>query len=199
MTHYLAKTVCILVAGKAGVGKSTCSKFMEEYLKEEGYRVYLGHFANGVKAVAQRMGWDGIKDEKGRRLLQQIGGVGREYDNDMWCKELFQMTLVSSQYPLDIVIVDDWRFPNELEFLKTIETWNVVTLRVNSPEREILKGTPEANDSSETSLPSDNDSGIYDYFFENNEDDLEKCRNFCYLLAEKILNESPKWKEENKE
>jgi len=195
MTHYLAKIVCILISGKAGVGKSTCSGFMKEYLEEEGYKVFSGHFAQGVKDVAKRMGWDGIKDVKGRRLLQQVGSVGREYDKDTWCKELYMTTLVISQRP-DVILVDDWRFPNEAEFLKTINELHVVTIRIDSQDKEILKGTPEYKDTSETSLPSDNLNNTYDAFIENFGNDLNEYRNICYKLAEKILNESPKWKEE---
>ena len=43
-----------------------------------------------VKAVAKFMGWNGEKDTKGRKLLQGIGNLGREYDNDAWIELLIK-------------------------------------------------------------------------------------------------------------
>ncbi len=150
------RTTIILISGRAGVGKTTAATFIQEYLRENvSSYAYLTHFATGVKDSARGMGWNGKKDEKGRRLLQEIGNVGREYDIDTWVN--YMMKDVWEQIPeelVDVVLVDDWRFPNEANyFYRHPEEYKVFTINIKAnPEREILRGTKEWKDISETSL-----------------------------------------------
>jgi nucleoside-triphosphatase THEP1 len=48
----VGRSTVILVAGKAGVGKSTFSKVLYDGLKEKGYTVDLVHFASTLKRIA---------------------------------------------------------------------------------------------------------------------------------------------------
>jgi len=193
--EYFSRTLCILISGKAGVGKTTSARFMSEHYRSLGYSVKVGHFASGVKFVGKVMGWDGIKDERGRKLLQNIGAVGREYDPDTWCRSLFEQEIPSEvSFPFDVVIIDDWRFPNERLFVNTLPSYKVFTMRIFSPEREILKGTEMAFDSSETSLPER--GGYYDYYFRNFGNDLDKFSEDCRSIANIFVEKIPKWKEE---
>jgi len=161
----IGSPVFILISGKAGVGKTTSANFMDQIIKEESITksIRIVGFAKGVKYTATEMGWDGEKDLKGRKLLQDIGKAGREYDKDLWVKYLINMIETGVVYP-DIILVDDWRFPNEYEFIKNITYYTVVTIKIVAPEREILKGTEYYNDISETSL--DNFDG-FDYIVDN--------------------------------
>jgi hypothetical protein len=136
------------------VGKSTLAMLLKNEVESIGYRSRIINFASGVKSVAKVMGWDGVKDEKGRKLLQAIGEVGRQYDPHIWVKSIenFQLALCI-QDGAKIVFVDDWRFPNEASFMKALPYTEVYTVRVDAPERECLKGTVAYNDCSETSLP----------------------------------------------
>ena len=52
----------------AEVGKDLATKFFEE--NYSGIRIA---FADKVKEIAKLMGWNGEKDEKGRKLLTNIG------------------------------------------------------------------------------------------------------------------------------
>ena len=150
------KTTVILISGKAGVGKTTAARYIQEYLHSEvtGYS-YITHFATGVKKLAFIMGWNGQKDEKGRKLLQEVGNLGRCYRGDAWVD--FMIRHLQGTVPgelLDVIIVDDWRFPNEsFYFFKRKDEYKVFTISVKSPpERELLRGTEEWEDISETSL-----------------------------------------------
>lgn len=169
----LSKRVFILISGLAGVGKSTFAEFLYEKLLDESYGVVKSSFAGEVKAIARDcFHWDGAKDDKGRALLQGIGNIGRSYDEDIWVKYLLYNTEDYNMFT-DFIIVDDWRFPNEYEFLKNTKDSNVVAVRILSSERGGLEGK-FGEDISETSL-KDNDL-IYDVRIHNDKsiEDLEK-------------------------
>ena len=152
----LNKTLCILIAGKAGTGKTESAKFLDSYLSNFQLKGGIYSFASGVKHCAREYyGWDGLKDERGRRLLQNVGRTGREYNIDIWVNKTLKSFHSSFDPVGDFMLVDDWRYPNELNKVLTDPSLHVITLRIESPMRELLKeGTPEAKDSSETSLPS---------------------------------------------
>lgn len=158
------KTV-FLLSGKAGTGKTTSAVYMVDYL--QGAKSYVGiyPFARAVKEIAYAMSWDGRKDERGRKLLQLIGNGGREYDPDVWVSQTTERISLSDN---DVAIIDDWRYPNEYDYIKNSGGFDVIRVRIYAPSREILKGTPAYDDISENSLSDNPDD--YDYFIENEGD-----------------------------
>ena len=94
-------------------GKDTATKFLEE--NYNGIRIGL---ADKVKEIATLMGWDGIKDEKGRNFLVNLGTVaGRAYDKNMWLKLAHKKIkdVIGSGYN---VIISDVRFVSEEIYFK---------------------------------------------------------------------------------
>ena len=181
------KTTIILVSGKAGVGKTTFSNLFIKNLPEE-VRKYSGKysFASGIKFAAKVMGWDGLKDERGRKFLQNIGRIGRQYDVNLWVQNMINLIEDINITPLDYIIIDDWRFPNECRwFVERLNEYEVYTVRIYAPNREILKNTPEYNDISETALLEFSD-GYYDYFY-NNEGTLEELEEQVKSIIYQIL------------
>lgn len=175
----LKKPILLMFSGKAGVGKTTAALTTVRLLQEAGNTILIPsiyHFAQGVKETAVNMGWDGVKDKKGRELLINIGQTGRAYDENTWAKScLDEMVYDLGISNKSLMIIDDWRFPNELEYLKDSNIFDVFTVRIFAEDREILKGTEAYNDVSETSLSDNPDD--YDFFiepknFEELEDDL---------------------------
>lgn len=138
-------------------------------------RIFRYAFAGPLKYMAKAfMGWDGEKDAAGRKLLQEIGRVGREYDIDIWVKHLLnQMDKKSGTLPFNFVIVDDWRFPNELAFLQKNIIFDTYVIRVAGRNLDMPGNT--ASDVSENSLPGIAD-GLYDKCINNtgSYEDLEK-------------------------
>ena len=111
----MKKKIVLLFAGKAGVGKNTSADFVEEIYSHSAIKTAQFSFAGSLKAIAKEMGWDGKKDEKGRRLLQQIGAAGRAYDKDVWAKCCLSAIQESD---CDIAMITDLRFPNEARVIK---------------------------------------------------------------------------------
>ncbi len=95
------------------------------------------HFASGVKEIAKEcFGWDGEKDEKGRRLLQRIGtDCGRMYNPNIWVEktakqiEYFYLREINRLF-----VIDDVRFDNEAIFVHLFKNSLVIKI-----DRELAK------------------------------------------------------------
>ena len=168
-----------MVSGRAGEGKTTFAKYCQDILvADHQISSAIVPFARMVKETALFMGWDGEKDEKGRRLLQDIGNTGRTFDIDLWARHAVDFI---KQHPAEFeyVFVDDWRFPNEGNFLQE-HYWPTVTVRVRRPkEYHTLLNSPLYNDISEISLPENDE--YYDIIIQNDSTSQmleEKARQF---------------------
>jgi hypothetical protein len=101
----------IAFTGYAKSGKTTAANYIP------GAKILS--FADPVKQIAlTAFNWDGVKDEKGRRLLQVIGTeCGRAYDYDIWVKKMRE--LIKKVAPIyEIIAIDDCRFDNEAELVR---------------------------------------------------------------------------------
>lgn len=79
----------ILISGKAGSGKDTAAGIIKDNMITDGIsekRILIAHFADLLKYIASKFfGWDGVKDENGRTLLQYLGtDVIRKKDKNFW-------------------------------------------------------------------------------------------------------------------
>lgn len=78
-----------------------------------GALVDLGYdrrgFADALKLLAGRIGWDGRKDDAGRKLLQDLGVGARDVlSPDVWVDAL--MSTIDGP-----TVITDVRFPNEVD------------------------------------------------------------------------------------
>jgi len=103
-------TYKIGICGKAGSGKSTFARLLCNNLKNYA----IVSFAEPIKTIAYSMGWNGKKDEKGRRLLQLLGTeCGRKcIGEDVWVKKWQEK---AHDIGAKFTIADDCRFDNEAE------------------------------------------------------------------------------------
>jgi dephospho-CoA kinase len=97
--------------GLAGSGKDTAAEVLYNY----GYARYA--FADRVKNLAWRFGWDGNKDERGRALLQNIGMAGRQYDPETWIK--YVELLIEKGEDSRLIVFTDVRFQNEADYIRS--------------------------------------------------------------------------------
>jgi uncharacterized UPF0146 family protein len=165
----------ILISGLYNSGKSEIGKFLNSKLNENYVNCQQFAFADKVKLIAKKhFGWNGLKDKRGRKLLQNIGNFGREYNKDIWVEVLSQKI---KKNPNTIFIVDDWRYPNEMSNLKYVDiTKDIYTIRVT---RNVQRSKIVLKDPSESSLPEDSD--FYDSYIYNNFDNLESLKNSSEL------------------
>lgn len=111
------KVFCI--SGRARHGKDTTANILCRLFKEHGKKVLVIHYADLLKYIcANYFGWNGLKDDEGRRILQYVGtDVVRKKEPDFWVNFVVKMLdLFGDNW--DYVIIPDVRFPNEIDKLK---------------------------------------------------------------------------------
>jgi len=116
--------MCFGITGPIGHGKSTLAQAIRTYVRGIGLPCEIVSFAAPVKRIARDIfGWDGLKDSRGRRLLQVIGtDAGRAYNPDIWIDHWKRH--VASNYRYGTVIVaDDVRFENEAALIRRMGGW----------------------------------------------------------------------------
>lgn len=108
----------ILISGKAQAGKDTAANEFKRLYERDGLRVCIFHYADLLKFYAsQYFGWDGMKDEYGRTLLQHIGSdIVRAERPSYWVNHAVNFINVFNK-EFDVMIIPDVRFKNEIEHL----------------------------------------------------------------------------------
>lgn len=101
-----------MLTGPAGVGKDT---FARELIEGQRYTAAIA-FADYLKYVASLVGWNGLKDKRGRTLLQHLGDVVREYDNDFWAK--YVVYQIAENPLIEHWVITDLRYDNEYLYLR---------------------------------------------------------------------------------
>lgn len=149
-------------------------------LKDKGYSCLRTNFADLLKYICQNFyGWNGVKDDAGRKILQTVGTDIIRAENDLYWVQFIKDMIVFFGDKYDYMIIGDARFPNEIDYFKdgcdvnAIRNLSRVTaVRI---ERERLTdcniSAENAKHSSETSL----DDYKFDLTVVNKEDAPEKC------------------------
>lgn len=172
----------IAISGKARHGKDTVAEFLKEGL--EGYgksRVLIIHYADLLKFIcSQYLGWDGKKNEDGRRLLQYYGtNFVREKKPDFWVDFVLNFLEIFNEN-FDYVIIPDCRFPNEIEKLKLYySTTHIRVIRSNFDNALTLD---QINHPSETAL-DDYEPDMYLY----NDGDLIELRAVTRRVIHELM------------
>lgn len=142
----------IAISGKARNGKDTFANLLKDALEEDGSSVLIAHYADAVKYVCRTFfGWDGVKDEYGRSLLQYVGtDIVRKQQPDFWVKFLSDILCMFSD-EWEYVLIPDVRFPNEIEYMRRAG-FPVTHLRVTRPGFDNGLSEQQKSHPSETAL-----------------------------------------------
>ena len=106
-----------------------------------------------LKEFAEKLGWDGKKDERGRKFLQELASVVREYNSNTWIHILWYL-IEDEEYP-DNVVITDCRYLNEIQLMKQwslIHNYKVTTIRIERPGFNNGLTEAQKNHPSETEL-----------------------------------------------
>jgi adenylate kinase family enzyme len=177
----------IAILGKMCSGKTTTSNFIIDYLKNnENIIIKKVSFATKVYDIAYDLFDMKIKN---RELLQSIGTKMREIDEDIWIKYVLKNNKNN-------IIIDDLRYPNELEALKR-ENFIIIKLELDKDTqlKRLKKCYPDTyqnhinnmNHESE-SLMDTMDNSEFDFILKSDDNilvNLIKCINEI-ILKKKI-------------
>jgi dephospho-CoA kinase len=111
------------ISGKAQSGKDTIGEYL---VKKHGFIRIAS--ADALKRIAMRtFNWDGEKDAKGRKFLQDLATAVRGYDPDFWINITFkeierqnkeENNVYSATYRKDKnFVITDVRYKNEADYL----------------------------------------------------------------------------------
>lgn len=142
----------INISGKAQHGKDTSALILKEKLESKNKKVLIAHYADLVKYVCKQFfNWDGLKDEKGRTILQRVGtDIVRTQKPNYWI-DFVKGFIEMFQDDWDYVIIPDCRFPNEVESWKQ-DNWDNVAVRINRYNFKSELTEEQLNHPSETAL-----------------------------------------------
>jgi SpoVK/Ycf46/Vps4 family AAA+-type ATPase len=118
----------ILLAGPAGVGKDTLA---DNLIIGAGGNIKTAKFAyaDSIKEIATMMGWNGVKDEQGRNLLQKIGDMMNEINSDT-IVDLLINKIEKNATKAKLIVITDARYDKEVTRIKEY---------FNEAEVEVLK------------------------------------------------------------
>jgi hypothetical protein len=124
------KICCI--SAKAQHGKDTAAKLIKENLEKKGQRVLITHYADLLKFICVKyFGWNEVKDEAGRTLLQYLGTDVVGAQNPAYWAEFIAGLLKMLPNTWDYVLIPDCRYPIEVSTMK--DQFDTVVLRVERP------------------------------------------------------------------
>lgn len=108
----------ICISGKAQHGKDTSAMLMKREFESHGYSVLITHYGDVLKYICKEFfGWDGVKDDDGRQMLQTVGTNKIRYRNPDFFVNFLRDVLVALD-DWDFVLIPDARFPNEVRTMQ---------------------------------------------------------------------------------
>lgn len=131
-------------------GKDTFIEILRKYKKVDSYSAI-----DRVKEIALLCGWDGVKDDKGRKLLADLKTALKDYDNIpfRYLCERYELFLNGT----DDILILQTREQDEIDLLKREFGIKSIFIRNN----RISNVVSNQNDAS---IPTEG----YDYYIDNN-------------------------------
>ena len=147
------KNKIILIHCKARSGKDTVAEMIRNNCKVRGLSSAINSNAHSVKEVAREVfSWDGVKDERGRRLLIDITNAGYNYHPNFW--EIENTCNYIKPHTNNITLIPDFRYETTYDYFKNycrVADLELITIHVLRPDHDNELGELQ-NDVSETHL-----------------------------------------------
>ena len=159
-----------LIAGKAGCGKDEVAKLIKSKLDNTiitGLSKYIKLFA------LELTNWDGNDNNKPREFLQAMGDKLRACRKDYLTNRLYEDIEIYKREGISNVIISDVRLIDEIEYFKSKEELDVITIRVNSDTS--MRELTDREKLHHTELALDN-YNKFDYIIDNKFDDNLKIQ-----------------------
>ena len=151
----------IAIFGKAGSGKSTLAQMFSIQLDAD-----IMPIASSLKEIAtSSFNWDGKKDARGRKLLQDIGDVGRWYNPDIWLDKWLESCNIKEAGGLgleDVIVIDDIRIINELSYITNSFPGETICIKITG-RQAYDDNDKEAQHSTERDIPDE----AFDHIIDN--------------------------------
>lgn len=163
----------IIISGSGGVGKSTFVNLCREYGSTYGLTIYELSVVDNVKEIALQIGWDGVKDNKGRRFLSDLKDALARYDNIPIKAVEKKMAELDGQNTIFFI---NAREPEDIKYF--VDNYNATTLLVTNKNIPLI-----------TSNHADSDVFRYDYdYVIKNDYHLGKLKIIAQNFVTEIYN-----------
>ncbi len=169
----------ILIAGRAGSGKTYLGEKIVSFAKEKNLRALQTEYSKYIKMYASEiLGYDGNRDTKPRKFLQDTGSFIREEikDSNFFIRRMLEDFRVYEKF-YDIVILSDVRLLKEIEEMKKTE-YDVTTILV---ENENLQNNLTEEEKAHITENEFRNYLHYDYVVQN------KKKNELEIIAQTIV------------
>ncbi len=189
----------IAFSGRARCGKSYITNTAARALWDMGYTPVVLPLAAPLKEAAAEAGFPKDTDPEGYRLYcQEHGAAERAKDPDHWLKLWYDMYLDAMMRELGttgeyVVIVDDVRYPNELNLINQMENSTSIFVSEGSRSATLEDANAEwrshhseylANDANEDFTKYEDD---FDYLFVNDGAPFKDLAGYITDGANKVL------------
>ncbi len=170
----------ILIAGKAGSGKTTLGKEIETILQTKKAKVLRTEYSKYLKLYAKEIFNYQENDVKPRKFLQDTGTFLRSIDEHFFTKRMLEDFLVYAKY-VDYVIISDVRLIREITDIKEKLT-DVVTIKIINDLTPNNLTSEERNHITEKELDNYSD---FDYIIKNK--NAEEIKEIAQKIVEEII------------
>lgn len=123
----------VIVSGHSYNGKDQFSSYCAEHINTtlQKNACCVVHFADILKIFAhQCCDWNGLKDEYGRSMLQNIGDIGRNIQDNFYAiSTVAEMKILEQYRNFEYFFIADNRFENEIDTIKQYFP-DAITLKV---------------------------------------------------------------------
>lgn len=168
----------IMITGKAGCGKDTAYKIIKKYATGLVKRYA---FADPLKDIAYKAGWDGIKDEKGRKLLVSLGKAINQYQKNFFVFET--ANAITADNINNTKVITDLRLPCEYKAMREWfpECERIVLIKIFGRASEYGRTT---DDVTERDISEDDIGRCFDFIVDNSGSYSEFENNIKYVVKE---------------